>query len=83
MHVFGTDGQQSMIEAFSHCFPVALHLRCFIHYRKNIKEKLKEYGIPPHVADEFVADIFGKHSGTKYEEGLVDSTSVVDFDTWI
>ena len=80
VHVFGTDGQQSMIEAFSHCFPVALHLRCFIHYRKNIKEKLKEYGIPPHVADEFVADIFGKHSGTKYEEGLVDSTSVVDFD---
>lgn len=78
LHVFGTDSQASMIEAFSHCFPNALHLRCFLHFRKNIKEKLKEYGISSHVSDEFVADIFGRHSGV-YEEGLVDSTSVGDF----
>ena len=79
LRVFGTDGQASMVEAFSHCFPNALHLRCFLHFRKNIKEKMKEYGIPSHVSDEFVADIFGRHSGMKYEEGLVDSTSVGDF----
>ena len=28
---FGTDGQESMIEAFSHSFPHSMHLRCFIH----------------------------------------------------
>ena len=76
---FGTDGQESMIEAFSHCFPSAMQLRCFIHFKNNIKEKLKEYGIPSPVSEEFVADIFGKYSGSSYEEGLVDSTSPEDF----
>lgn len=61
-----------MIEAFSHCFPDALQLRYFIN---SVKEKLKEYGIPSLVAEELVADIFGKCSGSSYKKGLVDSTS--------
>ena len=44
---FGTDGQESLIDAFSLSFPFALQLRCFIHFKKNISEKLKGYGIPP------------------------------------
>ena len=65
---FGTDGRESLIDAFSHSFPFALQLRCFIHFKKNISEKLKVYGIPPSVAKEFLDDIFGKHSGSTYSE---------------
>ena len=75
---FGTAGQESMIEAFSHGFLFAAQSRCFFHMKKNITEKLGEYGIPSQVAEGFVADIFGKHCGSTYEEGLVDST-YVDF----
>ena len=74
---FGTDGQEALIDAFSHCFPNAVQLRCFIHF--NVSEKLKEYGISTKVADEFLSDIFGKHSGSTYNEGLVDCTSEKDF----
>ena len=81
VRAFGTDGQESMIEAFGHSFPHAMHLSCFTHFKKNSIEKLKEYGIPSQVSDEFVADIFGKRSGSMYEEDLVDATSPYDFDT--
>jgi len=37
-------------------------------------------GIPSHLVQEFVADIFGKHVGNTYQEGLVDSCSLQEFD---
>ncbi len=74
IRAFGTDGQESMLEAFSHCFPLASNLRCSIHFKNNITEKLKEYGIPSAVSREFVADVFSNRSGNTYE-GLVDATS--------
>ena len=76
---FGTDGQESLIDAFSHSFPMAVQLRCFIHFKRNISEKLKEYGTLTQIAEEFLNDIFGKHSGSTYNEGLVDSTSEEEF----
>ena len=79
--VFGTDGDQALIEAFAHSFPFAKQLRCFIHMKKNISTKLKDNGIPPSVSQEFVSDIFGKRSGGTYEEGLVDSADPTDFDS--
>ena len=79
LRAFGTDGQESMIEAFSHAFPHSMHLQCFIHFKRNIAEKLKELGIPSSVGDEILADIFGKRCGTVYEEGLVDAISSSDF----
>lgn len=77
---FGTDGQESLIDAFSHSFPSALQLRCFIHFKKNVTERMKVYGIPPPIAKEFLDDIFGSHSGSTYNEGLVDCASVEEFD---
>lgn len=79
VRAFGTDGQEALIEALSHGFPAAVQLRCFIHFKRNITEKLTEYGVSGAVADEFLADIFGKKSGSIYFEGLVDSTSEEDF----
>ena len=79
LSAFGTDGQEALIDAFSHCFPNAVQLRCFIHFKRNVSEKLKEYGIPTGVAEEFLSNIFGKRSGSTYNEGLVDCSSEKDF----
>ena len=79
VHAFGTDGQDSIIDAFSHSFPSAVQLRCFIHFKKNIVEKLKEYGIPRKVLQEYVDDIFGCYRGSTYMEGLVDCSSEAEF----
>ncbi len=80
VRAFGTDGQESLIDSFSHSFPTAVQLRCFIHMKKNVAEKLKECGLPTSVAQEIISDIFGKHCGSTYSEGLVDATSVEHFD---
>ena len=39
---FGTDGDQALIDALGHNFSHAKQLRCFIHIKRNIAEKLKE-----------------------------------------
>ena len=44
-----------------------------------MSEKLREYGIPSSVGEELIADIFGKHAGSSYYEGLVDFVSVSQF----
>lgn len=72
LNAFGTDGQDSLIYAFSHSFPSAVQLRCFIHFKRNIVEKLKECGLPHKVAQEYIDDIFGCNRGSTYMEGLVD-----------
>ena len=75
LRAFGTDGQESLIDAFSHSF----QLRCFIHFKRNINEKLKEYGIPHKIAQEYVDDIFGCNRGSTYMTGLVDCSSESEF----
>ena len=78
---FGTDGDEALIEAFSHNFPFAIQLRCFLHMKRNIQSKLGERGLLSSVSEEFLSNIFGKHVCSRYEEGLVDSVSSVDFET--
>ena len=74
---FGTDGDQALIEAFAHNFPLAYQLRCFIHMRRNLESKLKENGLPSSVAQEFISDVFGKHIGGTYESGLLPTLILV------
>lgn len=78
VQAFGTDGNPALIEVLSHNFNYAKQLRCFIHLKLNIAEKLKERVI---ASQEILVDIFGKHCGGTYQEGLVDSTNPEDFDT--
>lgn len=80
IRAFGSDGDKALVDAFAHNFPSTKQLRCFIHLKRNIAEKLKERGFPSAVSDEFLADIFGKHTGSIYEEGLVDANNEEDFD---
>ncbi len=46
IHAFGTDGEKALINAFSHEFRFAVHLTCFIHVRRNIKDELSKRAIP-------------------------------------
>ena len=77
--MFGTDGDEALVEAFTHNFPFATQLRCFLHVKRNILSKLKERGIPSSFSEEFIADMFGRRISDRYEEGLVDATSAEDF----
>ena len=43
-------------------------------------DKLRELNIPKKIADEFVRDIMGFHTGDIYQKGLVDCVSVSEFD---
>lgn len=73
LKAFGTDGEPELIKAFNVCFPTAVHLRCTLHLRQNVKDKLRNLGVPQSVAREFVDDIFGKQTGSHFKAGLVDS----------
>ena len=77
---FGTNGDLALIETFSHNFRDARQLRCFIHLKRNISNKLKERGIPGKESSEFIANIFGKSCGSSFEEGLVDAEDAKDFE---
>ena len=57
----GTEGEQALVDAFMHEFGFAQHLTCFIHVRRNVKEKLRVYNIPTQHSMEVLDDIFGKN----------------------
>ena len=70
VRVIGTDGEKALIDAFKHEFGFAQHLTCFIHVRRNIKNKLHERNIPSQLSIEILDDIFGKTVGATHVEGL-------------
>ena len=79
IRAFGTDGEEALIKAFGHEFGFSQHLTCFIHVRRNIKDKLNECHISANVAKVVLDDIFGQHLGATFNEGLVDSSDSDDF----
>lgn len=80
LHVLGTDGESELAKPFKQHCPSLIHLLCFNHVRRNIKEKLSSMKIPKPVAKMFLNDIFGEQSGNVFEHGLVDSESEANFD---
>ena len=77
----GTDGEQPLIDAFMHEFGFAQHLTCFIHVRRNVKERLHVCNVPTLHSTEILDDIFGRKLGTVYIEGLVDACDTIDLDS--
>lgn len=73
---FGTDGEEELYKAFGNQLPNAIHLRCFRHYRANIKRKLTDMGLSP---DSILSDIFGETIDGVHREGLVDAKDSNDF----
>ena len=71
LKAFGTDGEAALEKALSTTFPAAVHVRCFLHFKGNIENKLRELGLSSTVSKEIVCDIMGRASAL--EHGLVDA----------
>ena len=52
---------------------------CFIHVRKNLKDKLSECSVPSSLSQQILDDIFGKRLGGTFVEGIVDASDDADF----
>lgn len=76
----GTDGEKALIDGFKRHFHFAIFLRCFIHFKNNVKRELTSRGFPSEVKDLFMTEIFGKQEGTTKICGLVDRDSEEEFD---
>lgn len=79
LQAFGTDGEKPLFDAFSHEFRFAVHLTCFIHVRRNVKDELVKRNVPDSVQSEILDDIFGKKVGSTLFEGLVDCVNEPSF----
>ena len=81
LRCFGTDGEEALSVALATVFPIANHLRCFLHFRGNIEKKLHELRFPAEIALKFVHDILG--NPLHLEEGLVDAHDEDELDGMI
>jgi len=72
---FGTDGEEALSDAFKQACCKAVHLLCSIHFRRNLKEKLKELHVAKDKQDIVLSDIFG----SQLMEGLIDSEDEKEF----
>lgn len=60
---FGTDGETGLSTAFSDSCTSAIQLRCFIHFKKNIKEYMSKIGIDQFNQNAVCADLLGQQIG--------------------
>ena len=79
VRAFGTDGEQALIDAFAHELTYSQHLTCFIHVRRNIKDKLSSCGIPTGESNKIMDEIFGHQVGHVFVEGLIDVSNDAEF----
>ena len=75
---FCRDGEAALSDALTNNYPRAIHLQCFLHFRKNVESKLASLGVPDH--QQYISEIIGKQDGTIYEKGLLDAASDEEFD---
>jgi hypothetical protein len=75
----GTDGEKPLYNAMMSVFPYPVHLRCFLHFRKNNDTKLRSLNFPQETIREILRDIFGLHLESETQVGLVDSANESDF----
>ena len=80
LRAFGTDGEKALGDAFAHEFHFAVRLTCFIHCRRNIKERLHDQHFSESEMKNGLDDIFGCKHEDVFAEGLVDANSENEFD---
>lgn len=83
MLVYGTDGELNLASALSSVFNDAIHLRCDIHLKDNVKSALAKYNVPQAAKTEIFKDVFGFEVSGEREGGLVDCNSETEFQTAI
>ena len=77
---YGTDGEQTLMDALSHEFPFAIHLLCTIHMRRNVKQQLIDRKFPEEHRRATLDEVFGAKRGTVHFEGLIDCNTNKEFD---
>ena len=77
----GTDGEKALIDGFKRNLRFALFLRCFIHFKDNVKKEMTDRGISSEAKIQYLTEIFGKQEGTSKYTGFVDSDSAEQFDS--
>ena len=83
LKAYGSDGEETLVQALKANFPWAQQLRCFLHMRRNIKSKLSDLNITPTSSAVILSDLFGKSDGTNFEEGLVDAEDESSFFSYL
>ena len=76
----GADGEVALSDAFLDVCQGTKHLIFFNHFQNNITDHLKSVGIDEVKRRLICTDIFGQQVGTMFEEGIVDSDDVEEFD---
>ena len=76
-----TDGEKALIEGFQRNLQFAVFLRCFLHFKDNIKRELTERGITAEAKKQFSDEIFGIQDGTTKYTRLADCNSDEEFDS--
>ena len=80
LRVFGTDGEEALYNTFQHELTDSIHLQCFIHVRRNIKDRLHELHVREGTVQVILGDIFGQDVELERMDGLVDAESDEEFD---
>ncbi len=75
-----TDGEKVLIDGLKRNFRFALFVRCFIHFKDNVKRQLSEHGMPSEIQSKFLNEIFGKQDENIKYMGLVDCDTEDKFD---
>ena len=72
--------KNALIQGFKRNFRFATFLRCFIHFKGNIRRELSDRGFKAGEKQQFLEEIFGKQDGTVKFVGLVDFGCEDEFD---
>ena len=80
LRFYGTDGEENLSDAFQSVFKKSKHIRCFIHFEKNIDRKLVKIGVDSCNSKILKADLLGQQIGATFHEGIVDSDSEEEFE---
>jgi hypothetical protein len=81
MKTIGTDRETALSNALLMAFENAVHLRCFNHTNKNVKNKLKDIGVSKTDKSRILTDIFGGTGDISLKmTGLTDCFTHAEFD---
>ena len=78
VQAIGTDGEAALVNAMATSFPVAIQLRCFLHFKSNVERKLHSLNLPKTVVETIVSDVMG--CPTQLQLGVVDAETPYELD---
>ena len=80
----GTDGEVNIFKGISLNMEQAGHLRCAVHFRRNIKDQLTALGIKGYDQADFMNEIFGIELEDKvFADGLLNCQDDEEFDHYL